>query len=174
MNRSRVGAAAAGAVAAGPLTWALYYFGVAREALALRVGAGLFTVVVLVALLPLLWRQRPHGSLLEEALRSRQPSPPARPASLRQLEFALRLACFRSGRWDVHFRLRPVLRQLAAHRLRSRRLVELDGDLAAARRLLGEDLWQLVRADRAEPARAKGRGLRPAELSALVERLESL
>jgi hypothetical protein len=74
---------------------------------------------------------------------------------------------------DLHFELRPLLRSIAATRLGARG-VELDGQAAQARRLLGEELWELVRPDRPRPADPFARGPGPAGVQRLVERLEAL
>ena len=71
----------------------------------------------------------------------------------------------------VDLRLRPVLREIAIARLR-RRGIELDrGD--DARELLGERLWELVKA-RPLLEDPRGPGVSLSELEALTERLESI
>jgi hypothetical protein len=52
--------------------------------------------------------------------------------------------------------------------------VELERQPDVARRLLGEQAWDLVRADRPPPADSLGPGLREEEIAAAVTRLESL
>lgn len=74
---------------------------------------------------------------------------------------------------DVHVRLRPVLRQIAADRLAAHRIA-LDRQPQAARAVLGDELWELVRADRRAPAAPRGPGLPLARLEALVTTLEDL
>lgn len=64
----------------------------------------------------------------------------------------------------------PMLRRLAKERLADRRGIDLDADPAGARRLLGEELWQIF-ATRPDP---HGRAPEPARLRVLVERLERL
>jgi hypothetical protein len=71
--------------------------------------------------------------------------------------------------FDLHYRLRPLLRELAADRLSAGHGVSLD----RAQRLLGDELWELVRADR-QVGRRTGLGVAPAELAGFVERLEAL
>ena len=78
-----------------------------------------------------------------------------------------------ANEFDLHYRLRPLLRQVAGDRLHGRYGVELDRDPERARQLLGDQLWQLVSADR-EVGRRTGPGLPAAELAAHVERLEAL
>ena len=74
---------------------------------------------------------------------------------------------------DVHLRLRPILREIAADGLR-RRGVELDAQPRAAQELLAPDTWELVRPDRPRPDDAFARGLAPARLNAVLDDLEGL
>jgi hypothetical protein len=74
---------------------------------------------------------------------------------------------------DVHLRLRPILREIAADGLR-RRGVELDAQPQAAQELLAPDTWELVRPNRPRPADAFARGLAPARLNAVLDDLEGL
>jgi hypothetical protein len=75
--------------------------------------------------------------------------------------------------FDVHVRLRPVLRQIAADRLAEHR-ISLDGQPQDARAALGDDLWELVRADRPPPADPRGPGLALSQLQACVATLEDM
>jgi hypothetical protein len=74
----------------------------------------------------------------------------------------------------AHRRLLPLLRAAAEARLASRRGVDLDRrpDVAEAR--LGEDVWELLRPDRPEPADRHGAGVPRASVRAVIERVESL
>ncbi len=92
---------------------------------------------------------------------------PAQLAGLEQLVSSVSLAD------DVHHRLRPVLREIAAVRLRGRGL-RLDLDLDRARRLLGDELWEIVRPGRPMPADGFGPGVSGTELRRLIDRLEAL
>ena len=74
---------------------------------------------------------------------------------------------------DLHLRLRPILREIAADGLR-RRGVELDAQPQAAQRLLAPETWELVRPDRPRPPDAFAPGLRPAQLDAVLDDLEGL
>ena len=74
---------------------------------------------------------------------------------------------------DLHLRLRPILREIAADGLR-RRGVELDAQPQAARELLAAETWELVRPDRPRPDDAFARGLAPARLDAVLDDLEAL
>jgi hypothetical protein len=74
---------------------------------------------------------------------------------------------------DLHFKLRPLLRSIAAARLGARG-IDLDGRPAEARRLLGDELWELVRADRPRPGDMFARGPELVGVQRLLERLEAL
>ncbi len=77
---------------------------------------------------------------------------------------------------DVHFRLRPALRELAAQRLATRHGLDLDRpeDAEAVAALCGPALWGVIRPDRPVPedrtGPALGRGVVPDVIGAL-ERL---
>ena len=76
--------------------------------------------------------------------------------------------------FDLHVRLRPTLRLIAAHRLSTRRNVDLDRQPERARELLGDGVWELVRADRPPPDDRFARGIPREELRAIIDRLESV
>ena len=75
---------------------------------------------------------------------------------------------------DLHRRLRPLLRQIAAHRLTIRHGVALDAGDGHARRLLGDEAWELLRPDRELPDERRGPRLGVHEIEAIVARLEKL
>ena len=101
----------------------------------------------------------------------RAPAQPLRPADLVRLERLV--VTGRSTAGDVHQRLRPVLQEVAGARLH-RHGVWLDRNPAEARRLLGDELWELVRADRPRPAEPRAPGISMEQLSAAIARLEGL
>src|SRR6185503_15665978 len=74
---------------------------------------------------------------------------------------------------DLHYRLRPLLRQISAERLQDHYGVDLDREPERAKALLGDGLWEVVRPDR-QVGRRRGPGLPPAELAGHVARLEEL
>ena len=74
---------------------------------------------------------------------------------------------------DLHLRLRPILREIAADGLR-RRGVDLDAQPQTAQELLAPDTWELVRPDRPRPDDAFARGLAPARLDVVLDDLEAL
>lgn len=74
---------------------------------------------------------------------------------------------------DLHLRLRPILREIAADGLR-RHGVDLDAQPRAAQELLAPGTWELVRPERPRPDDAFARGLAPARLDAVLDDLEAL
>ena len=113
----------------------------------------------------------PHHSRFEAALEGRKTAPPQEVELLR-MERELVL-----GSADAVYaqrRFLPLLRAAAAARLASRHGIELDRRPDAARALLGEHAWELLRSDRPEPADRHGPGVPRAHVAALIERIESL
>jgi hypothetical protein len=110
-------------------------------------------------------------SVYERALRRRE-RPPARPGELAKLEREVSLAAGTS--FDLHFRLRPVLREVAAHRLATRRGLALDAGSPEVRGLLGDELWEVVRPEREPPDDRFGPGLPLAGLRRALDRLETI
>jgi hypothetical protein len=113
---------------------------------------------------------RENESLLEEAL---APEPPETVpiAALERLQREVTLAASRE--FDLHYRLRPVLREIAAARL-ERRGASLDSHTTRARELLGDELWSLTKPDREPPQNRQAPGIGFEELERTVERLERL
>jgi len=113
---------------------------------------------------------RAGRSELEQALARELPEPPAIP-ELDRLERAVYVGAARA--FDLHYRLRPVLREITATRL-ERRGLRLDSQSEAVRELLGDELWELTRPDREPPANrhSPGPGLGP--LRSMVARMEEL
>jgi hypothetical protein len=98
--------------------------------------------------------------------------PPAdRVRALEELERAVEFSL--ATAFDVHYRLRPHLRRIAAHRL-ALRGVSLDRQPERARALLGAQAWDLVRPGRPEPEDRAGRGLPLAGVRRVVELLDAL
>jgi hypothetical protein len=76
--------------------------------------------------------------------------------------------------FDLHYRLRPPLRRIAGELLAARRGIDLDGNPEAARKALGDETWEVLRADREQPRDRYGAGLAPATLETIVTSLEAL
>ena len=102
----------------------------------------------------------------KERRHSVRQQPPPTLARIEQ-EAALGVA----GSFDLHHGLRPRLRALAGSLLATRHGVSLDGDPEPARRLLGDETWELVRSDRPPPEDRLGRGLAPSTLRRAVDSL---
>jgi hypothetical protein len=68
-----------------------------------------------------------------------------------ELELARELELSRLNAYHLHLRLRPLLREIAAHRLLKRYGIDLDGEPGRARELVGASAWELVRPDRPPP-----------------------
>jgi hypothetical protein len=79
-----------------------------------------------------------------------------------------------STAFDVHYRLRPILREIAGMRLATRRGLGLDADTEAARAIVGEETWQLVRPDREPPEPRWGPGISARQLREVVAVLERI
>jgi len=107
----------------------------------------------------------------EAALRSRA-TPAPEPSAFAEVERQLQLGLAFAD--HAHRTLVPLLRSAAAARLSMRHGIELERQPDAARRLLGEQTWNLVRPDRPAPADGLGPGPREEDVAAVVTRLESL
>jgi hypothetical protein len=114
---------------------------------------------------------REQGSVLAAALEHETPGP-LRPPELERLEREVTLGT--STAFDLHFRLRPALREVARERLAIARGLRLDGGGSDVEEALGEELWELVRPDREPPACRYDPGLSREGVRRVVERLESI
>jgi hypothetical protein len=108
----------------------------------------------------------PPPSEFEHALRS-PADEPMRPPELIRIEREIRLGM--SSRWYLHKRLAPILRDAAAARG-----VDFERRPDAARALLGDELWELIRPGKQEPDHTARSPLGFAELRSAVDRLERL
>ena len=108
-------------------------------------------------------------SELERALR-RPPPEPERLPDLERIERAVTLAT--ATDFDAHARLRPVLCEIAEARLAARG-IRLD-DSVAARAVLGEETWELVRPDRRVARNPNTPGPDAEQLRRVVAVLEGL
>lgn len=90
---------------------------------------------------------------------------------LRELERIEReLSLGAASAFDLHFRLRPVLLEIAEQRL-GRHGLRLDAE-PRTRETLGEELWEVVRPDREPPANRHAPGPGLDRMRAIVESLE--
>jgi hypothetical protein len=76
--------------------------------------------------------------------------------------------------FHLHVRLRPVLREIAAHRLWARFGIDLDREHERARELIGVDAWELIRPARLPPGDRLAPGPPASHLSKVVEELERI
>jgi hypothetical protein len=110
-------------------------------------------------------------SALTAAL-EREERPPVRPPDLERTERMLSMAV--TTAFDLHFRLRPALREVAEQRLADRRGLRLDSGDPRVQEACGEELWEVVRPDREAPDRRYQPGLDRTALERIVDRLESI
>jgi hypothetical protein len=146
-------------------------FAPARLELAVRIYALVVCAVALGLALRALRRSYPRvRPLRPPAIRDsgRRPEPPG----LVRIEHEASLGV--AGGFDLHFRLIPRLRSIAAGVLASRRRIALDTEPDAARRVLGLETWELVREDRPPPYDRRARGLPIPDLRRVVESLEEI
>jgi hypothetical protein len=107
------------------------------------------------------------------APRHRPPNPePARPDQLVKLERLIVMA--RVSALQVHAYLRPILVEIASQRLAARGQALERMPEATGRRILGEDLWELVRPGRPFPEDRHGPGVAAPNLDAMLGVLERL
>jgi hypothetical protein len=114
----------------------------------------------------------------ELAARAELRSRPARrladarpPEQLRKVDMTL--AAARASEIGVDRDLRPLFRGIAATRL-ARRGVDIDRHPETARAILGEELWDLVRAERPSGSNLFTGGVSTAGLQSLIEGLERI
>ena len=97
---------------------------------------------------------------------------PARASQPRQVANELGAAASRA--LELHYRLRPRLRAIAADRLAANHGLELDGDSEQSRHLLGEEAWDLLSPDREPPEERFGPGPGVEQLARIVRAVEAL
>jgi len=93
-----------------------------------------------------------------------------RPDELQRVTGMLRFAA--ASATDTHYRLRPALQEIAAHRLAVRRGVDLDAQPEEAAAIVGAAAWELLRPDRAAPTHRHGPGIDTTTLRDVLARLE--
>jgi hypothetical protein len=105
------------------------------------------------------------------ARRARRVADPLPLEQLRRVDETLTAA--RASEVGVDRELRPLFRAIAATRL-ARRGVHVDRHPEEARAILGEELWELVRAGRPRGSNRFAGGISTAGLQSLIERLERI
>jgi hypothetical protein len=132
------------------------------------------TLGALAILCAVTWLRRtlpPAGeSSLQRALEGARPVRSQLP-ELARLERELYIGGAQA--FDLHYRVRPVLREIALARLAERGL-RLDAGDEAVREELGNELWDLVRPDREPPVDRHGGAIGLSGVERLVTRLEGL
>ena len=112
-----------------------------------------------------------EASQFERALRGAVDTP-VRPPELVRTEREITLGVANAG--HLHARLLPILRESAAARLSAHHHVELDRRPDAARALLGDEAWQLLRPDLPPPEDRNAPGVPLRRIHDLVDTLERL
>ena len=166
--RSTVGIALAGAAAAG----VALLFGVDRTDIVLDAylvfAAGLLalaTARIVSGAFP-----APRGVVPQTLART--PRRYARPDSLRVTEDVVALG--QADHFDLHFRLRPALADIAAAGLAARTGIDLQATPERAKAELSAETWSLVRPDRPRPDGSGIEGIDTASLTAIVDELERI
>jgi hypothetical protein len=141
-----------------------------HAALALRIYALLLAAYALVIAIANLRRELPPATRLRVHVPRRARQQP--PETLERLEQEAILGV--SSAFDLHYHLSPRLRSIARDLLAGRRGISLENDGVAARAVVGEEAWDLVRPDRPQPQDRLARGIPPADLSRIVTALERI
>jgi hypothetical protein len=113
----------------------------------------------------------PPPSTFEAALGARRLDP-MRPAELVRTEREIVLGTSSAG--HLHERLLPLLREAAAARLSAGHGIDLERRPDAARTLLGDEAWELLRPDRPQPGERTGPGISMQRLREVIGTLEKL
>jgi hypothetical protein len=119
-------------------------------------------------------RDRPTAASVprfEQALRKRKPTSP-QPEELLRMEREIVLGSADAD--HAQRKLLPLLRDIASARIAARHGFELTRRPEAARALLGDHVWELLRPDRPEPGDRHAPGLPPESVVAVIERVEAL
>ncbi|MSO95094.1 MAG: hypothetical protein EXQ81_04785 [Thermoleophilia bacterium] len=141
-----------------------------RAALEVHIWLLVLLGLALLAFLRIVRVTYPSGASPFVASLRQHSVPVRRPAGLMRLEREVSMAG--SAAFDVHFRLRPALVELATELLLSRRGIDLEREPGQAHAVLGDDAWELVRPDRPQPSERHGAGLGEVELERVVTALE--
>lgn len=112
------------------------------------------------------------GDAVDFAGREAGAAPPSRLPELARVEREVVLST--GSEFDQQLRVRPLLRDVAAHRLWTRRGVDLEENPERARELLGPDVWELIKSGPPDADRRYWRGLDLAGLGGIVDQIEAL
>jgi hypothetical protein len=141
-----------------------------RLELGVRIYALLLCATAMVVVLLALRRAYPEETPLHRSAPAGGQRTP--PPDLERIEHEVALAV--AGSFDLHYRLVPRLRALAAGLLSSRRNVSLERTPEDAWALVGEEAWALVRPDREAPQERLGKGIAAGDLGHVVDSLEGI
>ena len=139
--------------------------GIVLDVYLLCIGAVILLALVQATRARLPQRRASHFDAALATMR-RPAADTGEPALVRELELSTYNA------FHFHSRLRPLLRDIAAHRLRSRYGVELDLEPVRARELVATAAWDVVRPDRPPPQDRMAPGPSLGELAVVVTELE--
>ena len=103
-----------------------------------------------------------------------QQAPPAEERVMQLEALSSRISSAESSTFDLHYRLRPLLREIAAARLARRHGVDLDRQPERSRALAGDELWELIRPDRNPPEERFAKGISNARIDELIDHLEAI
>jgi hypothetical protein len=112
----------------------------------------------------------PRAPRFERLLTARRERAP-RLGQLDAIERRLMLA--ETSPLDLHFRLRPLVREIVAARLSRRYGLDLDREPQRARALVGARTWELVRPERLPSDERSARGWSKVELAELLDEMEA-
>jgi hypothetical protein len=149
---------------------AIAFLAPGRAELALRIYALLLSATAIAILVLALRRAYPPETALRESVPAASKRRP--PPSLSRIEHEVALGV--AGSFDLHYRLVPRLRTIAAGVLESRRRVSLEAHTATARAILGDEAWALVQPDRPAPEERLARGIPPRDLARVVDAFEAI
>jgi hypothetical protein len=166
--RGTVGAAVAGAIAAG----VALLFGVDRTDIVLDAYLVFVAALLALATARIVSGAFPGPSGVVPRTLTRTPRRYARPDSLRVTEDVVALG--QADHFDLHFRLRPLLQDIATAGLAARTGTDLQATPERAELELSPETWSLVRPDRPRPEGKGIRGIDTASLSAVVGELERI
>jgi hypothetical protein len=110
------------------------------------------------------------GSQFDDALAAMRRSRP----DAGEFELARDLELSRLNAFHLHLRVRPVLREVASHRLMKHYGIDLDAEPGRARELVGASAWELVRPDRPPPRDRLAPGPSLSSLGDVVADLEKV
>jgi hypothetical protein len=129
--------------------------------------------IALLALVGFATERDPESrrSIYDQAIEPREPVA-ERPQELTRMEREVALGI--DSAFYAHFRLRPLLREIADQRLESRFGATVDDPPSDARTSLPEDAWELFEPERVAPRNPHAPGIERARLREIVDALERI